>query len=96
MNNRALAEVEDLIQIKNRLLELCMYALIRDTKIYNHELDDVHLHIPIPDFDNCLCRLSAAALCDGNEYHQSKVLCQIRHIFPFEPSTARVYYRCIR
>lgn len=42
MNNRALEEVEDLIQIKNRLLELCMYALIRDTKIYNHELDDVH------------------------------------------------------
>ena len=33
MNNRALEEVEDLIQIKNRLLELCMYALIRDTKI---------------------------------------------------------------
>ena len=25
----------------NRLLELCMFALIRDTKIYNHELDDV-------------------------------------------------------
>lgn len=25
----------------NRLLELCMYALIRDTDIYNHELDDV-------------------------------------------------------
>lgn len=25
----------------NQLLELCMYALIRDTKIYNHELDDV-------------------------------------------------------
>lgn len=24
----------------NQLLELCMYALIRDTKIYNHELDD--------------------------------------------------------
>lgn len=42
MNNRALEEVEELINIKNRLLELCMYALIRDTKIYNHELDDVH------------------------------------------------------
>lgn len=41
MNNRALEEVEDLIYIKNRLLELCMYSLIRDTKIYNHELDDV-------------------------------------------------------
>lgn len=26
----------------NRLLELCMYALIRDTKIYNHELDSVN------------------------------------------------------
>lgn len=25
----------------NQLLELCMYALIRDTKIYNHKLDDV-------------------------------------------------------
>lgn len=24
----------------NQLLELCMYALIRDTKIYNHELDN--------------------------------------------------------
>ena len=42
MNNRALEEVEDLISLKNRLLELCMYALIRDTKIYNRELDDVH------------------------------------------------------
>lgn len=26
----------------NRLLELCMYALIRDTKIYNRELADVN------------------------------------------------------
>lgn len=42
MGNRALEEVEDLIQIKNRLLELCMYSLIRDTEIYNHEIDDVH------------------------------------------------------
>lgn len=25
----------------NRLLELCMYSLIRDTEIYKHELDDV-------------------------------------------------------
>ena len=41
MNNRALEEVEDLISLKNRLLELCMYALIRDTKIYNHELCDL-------------------------------------------------------
>lgn len=24
-----------------RLLELCMYGLIRDTKIYNREIDDV-------------------------------------------------------
>ncbi len=31
----------DEIRFKNnRLLELCMYALIRDTDIYNHELDD--------------------------------------------------------
>ena len=28
-------------QENNRLLELCMYSLIRDTKIYNHELDDI-------------------------------------------------------
>lgn len=42
MGNRVLEEVEDLIQIKNRLLELCMYALIRDTEIYNHEIDDVY------------------------------------------------------
>ncbi len=27
----------------NRLLELCMYALIRDTKIYNHELDNTNI-----------------------------------------------------
>ena len=33
MNNRALEEVEELISIKNRLLELCIYALIRDTEI---------------------------------------------------------------
>lgn len=32
---------EDLRKQYNRLLELCMYSLIRDTKIYNHELDDV-------------------------------------------------------
>lgn len=42
MNNKALEAVEELISVNNRLLELCMYALIRDTKIYNHELDDVH------------------------------------------------------
>lgn len=41
MKNRALEEVEKLVFIKNRLLELCMYALIRDTKIYNHELCDL-------------------------------------------------------
>ena len=39
MNNRALEEVEKLITLNNRLLEICIYALIRDTKIYNHELD---------------------------------------------------------
>jgi hypothetical protein len=42
MNNRALEEVEELISIKNRLLELCIYALIRDTEIYNHGPDDLH------------------------------------------------------
>lgn len=39
MNNQALIEVEKLIALNNRLLELCIYALIRDTEIYNHELD---------------------------------------------------------
>ena len=39
MNNRALEEVEKLIALNNRLLELCIYALIRDTPIYKHELD---------------------------------------------------------
>ena len=39
MNNQALIEVEKLIALNNRLLELCMYALIRDTPIYKHELD---------------------------------------------------------
>lgn len=39
MNNQALIEVEKIIGINNRLLELCVYALIRDTEIYNHELD---------------------------------------------------------
>ncbi len=34
-------ENEDLRKENTRLLELCMYALIRDTKIYNHELDYV-------------------------------------------------------
>ena len=34
-------DVDDLRKQYNRLLELCMYALIRDTKIYNRELDDV-------------------------------------------------------
>lgn len=33
--------VDELRIQHNKLLELCMYALIRDTKIYNHELDDV-------------------------------------------------------
>ena len=33
--------VDSIRKENNRLLELCMYALIRDTKIYNHELDDV-------------------------------------------------------
>ena len=41
MNNKALEAVEELISVNNRLLELCMYALIRDTKIYNHELCDL-------------------------------------------------------
>lgn len=39
MNNQALIEVEKIIGINNRLLELCIYALVRDTEIYNHELD---------------------------------------------------------
>lgn len=39
MNNRALEEVEKLIALNNRLLEICIYALIRDTSIYKHELD---------------------------------------------------------
>ena len=39
MNNQALIEVEKLIALNNRLLELCIYALIRDTPIYKHELD---------------------------------------------------------
>ncbi len=39
MGNRALAEVEKLVNINNRLLEICIYALIRNTKLYNHELD---------------------------------------------------------
>lgn len=56
MNNRASEEVEDLIQIKNRLLELCMYALIRDTKIYNHELDDV-----------CKCKFMTVILTNLND-----------------------------
>ena len=38
MNNQALIEVEKIIGLNNRLLELCIYALIRDTEIYNHEL----------------------------------------------------------
>lgn len=39
MNNQALVEVENLIALNNRLLEICVYALIKDTEIYNHELD---------------------------------------------------------
>ena len=39
MGNRALAEVEKLVNINNRLLEICIYALIRNTKLYNNELD---------------------------------------------------------
>lgn len=38
MNNKALEEVEKLIALNNRLLELCVYALIRDTPIYKREL----------------------------------------------------------
>lgn len=38
MGNRAIEEVERLININNRLLEICIYALIRNTKLYNHEL----------------------------------------------------------
>lgn len=33
--------LEEIRHENNQLLELCMFALIRDTKIYNHELDDV-------------------------------------------------------
>ena len=39
MGNKALEEVEKLININNRLLEICIYALIKNTKLYNHELD---------------------------------------------------------
>lgn len=39
MGSRALEEVERLIEINNRLLEICIYALISKTKLYNHELD---------------------------------------------------------
>ena len=39
MGNKALEEVERLININNRLLEICIYALISNTKLYNHELD---------------------------------------------------------
>lgn len=39
MNNKALEEVEKLIYTNKRLLELCVYALIRDTPIYKHELE---------------------------------------------------------
>lgn len=39
MNNKALEEVEKLIALNNRLLEICIYALIRETPIYKHELD---------------------------------------------------------
>ena len=56
MNNRALEAVEELISVNNRLLELCMYALIRDTKIYNHELGDVHK-----------CKFMAAILTNLND-----------------------------
>ena len=35
-------EYNELKEKYERLLELCMYALIRDTKIYNHELDNQH------------------------------------------------------
>lgn len=41
MNNKALEVVEELVSINNRLLELCIYALIRDTRIYNHKLCDL-------------------------------------------------------
>jgi hypothetical protein len=33
--------VEMIEKENTRLLELCMYGLIRDTKIYNREIDDV-------------------------------------------------------
>lgn len=39
MGNRAIEEVQNLININNRLLEICIYSLIRNTKLYNHELD---------------------------------------------------------
>lgn len=39
MGNKALAEVEKLIYINTRLLEICIYALISNTKLYNHQLD---------------------------------------------------------
>lgn len=34
--------IDEIRYQNNRLLELCMYALIRDTYIYNHELDTMH------------------------------------------------------
>ena len=39
MNNRALEEVQKLIYTNKRLLELCVYALIRDTPIHTYELE---------------------------------------------------------
>ena len=39
MNNKALEEVEKLIYTNKRLLELCVYALIRDTPIHAYELE---------------------------------------------------------
>lgn len=39
MNNRELEEVQKLIYTNKRLLELCVYALIRDTPIHTYELE---------------------------------------------------------
>lgn len=46
LKNKTLEELEAITDSirkeNNRLLELCMYALIRDTNIYNRELDDIN------------------------------------------------------
>ena len=42
LNQTDIDALKILLNENTRLLELCMYALIRDTKIYNHELSKVY------------------------------------------------------